>query len=208
MKNTCLTVFIGLIFTCCFTAYAQDHVLLLTGKEIKAKVLSETEFEIKVEFMKKQELRQQLIEKYRVYSYTRQGKETIIYVQDSSMGNDLTEEEMRHFIYGERDAYNTYKPTVSVIGGVIIGGAAGAYMGYDGGIILVATPFVYSMAQLIPKVKINQKKIPDKSMLIKEDYLYGYERVARSRKVQRSLLSSVLSFGAGFAISAVIVNNQ
>lgn len=202
-----ILLFLSNLFPLC-KLYAQDKILLLTGKEISGKVLTETEYELKYEYLRKKELREQLIEKYRVFSYTRNGEEVVVYKQDSGMGNYLTEEDMKYFIYGERDADLGYKPTASVIGGVIVGGAAGAYMGYDGGIILIATPFVYTAFQLLPKIKVNTNKISNKGYLIKENYLYGYERVARSRKVQRSLLSSVIGFGLGFAVSSVIVNNQ
>ncbi len=208
MKNTLHTLLLISILFIFSSLKAQDKILLLTGKEIKGKVLSETEYELKYEYQKKNELREQLIEKYRVFLYTKNGSEIVVYKQDSSMGNYLYEEEMRHFIYGERDADMGYKPTVSTIGGVIVGSAAGAYMGYDGGIVLVATPFIYTAIQLLPKIRVNTKNVSNKAYLIKEDYLYGYERVARSRKVQRSLLSSIIGFGVGFAVSSIVVNNQ
>ncbi len=197
--NILLTIlFIGLIST---DAICQDKILFLNGKEMGGKLLDKTKYEFTFKNEKNKEF---IIDKYRVFSYTQDNKEQTVYEFDTLSGNFLKVEDMKMFVYGERDAYKSFKPTFTNGLGLAIGGAAGYMMHKDKGFLYVTIPLGFTITSLLFPTKVNQKRLTDTQYLKEDEYLRGYERIARSKRTQGALKSSFIGLGVGFLISLVV----
>lgn len=186
---------------------AQHKVTLLTGKEIEGKIVEIKPSELLIEVNKgKAKTIQIPIERYRIFSVNRSGLDSVLYKPDSAYGNYLSAEQMQFFIWGEQDAMKGYRPWMSSSFGFILGASAGYVMVKEQNFLPIVIPVLYVPLQLIPKVRVNKKYVRDLSYLYQEDYLYGYERVARSRKVQRSLWYSLFGLAAGFSVMELVIS--
>ena len=197
-----------LLIITCFLAInvnGQDEILFLNGKTLKGTLIEKTNYEFT--FKDKKE-RQFMIDKYRVFSYTQNNKESVVYEFDTLSGNFLKVEDMKMFVYGERDAYKTFKPRVSNVLGLAIGAAGGYLMHKDESFIYVATPLIYTPITLLFPTKVKQKKLTEVKYLKEDEYLRGYERVARSKRTQGALKSSLIGMGVGFLISVIVNSNK
>ena len=115
---------------------------------------------------------------------------------------------MRLFVYGERDAHQTYHSKFSNVLGFAVGGAAGYFMHKDQAFIYVAAPLVYTSVTLFFPTNVKQKRLTDLQYLKEDEYLRGHERIARSKRTQNALKSSVIGMGAGFLISFLVNGNS
>jgi hypothetical protein len=195
-------IFIVLLILQCMAIFAQHQVTLLNGKIIEGRIDSITPSEIKM-YTSTKSSKPLYIERYRAFSVNLNGQDSVIYIQDSLYGNTLSAEQMQFFVWGEQDAMKGYKPYVSSSIGFALGAAAGYFMVHEQAFLPIVVPVLYVPLQLIPKVKVNKKYVRDLSYLYQEDYLFGYERVARNRKVQRSFWYSMAGLVAGFVITSV-----
>jgi hypothetical protein len=181
-------------------AKAQDKILFLNGKSLEGSLLEKTNYEFT--FKDKKE-KQFLIDKYRVFSYTQNNNESIVYEFDTLSGNFLKVEDMKMFVYGERDAYANFKPRVSNVLGLAIGAIGGYLMQTDESFIYIATPLIYTPITLLFPTKVKQSKITEVKYLKEDEYLRGYERVARSKRTQGALKTSLIGMGVGFLIGVI-----
>ncbi len=199
---------------------AQDKITLLNGKVLEGTILDTTSNMIKYEWKKKNnKVREDFIDKYRIYSITDANDiETIFYQQDSLIGNFFTEEEMKYFVLGSQDAINGYKAPLVTVGGIVLGIGTVMYDTYDkpdGGsfgdglyngdasVLNLAVPFVYTVGAGVPKIKIDLNKVSDPSYLSHETYILGYERTARSKKVMNALKGSIIGILSGFVVYTI-----
>lgn len=166
-------------------------------------LLEKTKYEFT--FKNKKE-KQFLIDKYRVFSYTQNNQEHVVYEFDTLSGNFLKVKDMKMFVYGEKDAYQTYQPNLSNALGFLLGATAGYYMHQDNAFIYIAFPLIYSPLTLISPTKVNQKRVTEIKYLKEDEYLRGYERVARSKRTQGALKSSIIGIVSGYIISAIVNN--
>lgn len=192
-----IVIFIGLISD---KATCQDKILFLNGKEMSGKLLDKTKYEFTFKNDKEKEF---VIDKYRVFSYKQNDTETTVYEYDTLSGNFLKVKDMQMFVYGERDAYKSFKPHFSNAIGFAVGGAAGYMMHYDNSIAYIIVPFGYTITSLLFPTKVNQKRLTDTQYIKEDEYLRGYERIARSRRTQGALKSSFIGLGVGFLISFI-----
>lgn len=175
---------------------AQDTIVLLTGHIIPCKVYQENENVITCEFVKKGREEKLIIDTYRVFSIKfANGQEKVFYEQDTTKGNWFTVDEMRYFIYGEQDAMKGYKSPMTTVLGLIAGGGAGFFALES--LILFGAPLVYTAGNLIPYIIIDRKTVRNEKLLEQETYVQGYERVARSKKIQNALKSSAAGLAIG-----------
>lgn len=198
---TCLFLFMF----CASLTYAQDELLFLNGKELKGEILNVTNYEITFKDLKNKEI---VIDNFRVFSYHKDKKETLTYKYDTLEGNFLKEQDMRMFVYGERDAYKSYHSRFSNGLGFAFGGVAGYFMHKDQAFIYAAAPLVYTTITLPFPTSVKQKRISDLQYLKDDEYLRGHERVARSKRTQNALLSSVVGMGTGFLVSFLVNGNS
>ena len=63
---------------------AQDEILFLNGKTIKGTLIEKTNYEFT---FKTEKDKQYVLDKYRIFSYTQNNKETIVYEYDTLSGN-------------------------------------------------------------------------------------------------------------------------
>lgn len=182
---------------------AQDTIVLLTGHTLPCKIYQENENVITCEFIKKGREERLILDAYRVFSIKfGNGEEKVYYKQDTVNGNWFTVEEMRYFIYGEQDAMKGYKSRMTTVLGVIAGAGAGFFAMKS--LILLGAPLVYTAGNILPYIIIDRKTVRDEKLLEQETYVQGYERVARSKKIQNALKSSaaglIIGIGAYFIL--------
>ena len=60
-------------------------------------------------------------------------KESVLYKKDSSIGNFLSENRMRMYIYGQRDAHENFGVRKHLLGGFVLGLAATTFDTYEFG---------------------------------------------------------------------------
>lgn len=184
---------------------AQDELLFLNGKELKGELLNVTNYEITFKDLKGKEM---VIDNYRIFSYHKDNKEVLTYKYDTLEGNFLKEQDMRMFVYGERDAFKSYHSRFSSVLGFATGGVAGYFMHKDQAFIYSAAPLIYTSITLAFPTSVKQNRLSDLQYLKEDEYLRGHERVARSKRTQNALKSSFLGMGVGFLASFLINGNS
>ena len=127
------------------------------------------------------------------------GVESILYRKNDIIGDEFSQLEMRHFIYGERDALKGYNAKATFFGGMALGGVS-AYVLKGGLIFPFLVPLGYTLTMQIPYIKIKPKTISDVRYTLVDTYILGYEKSARTRKTINALLGSLI----GTAIGATI----
>lgn len=202
MNKTYLSILAIFMFCLSFCLKAQqDKLLFLNGKEIEGTILEQNKYEFSFKDIKGKEF---TVDSYRLFSYSKNNQESIVYKYDTLEGNFLKEHDMKMFVYGERGAYQSYRSTFSNILGLAAGGVAGYFMHKEQAFIYVATPLVYTTLTLPFPTRVKQKKLTDQSHLKEDEFLRGYERVARSKRTQNALKSSIVGTGLGFLVSLLV----
>jgi len=128
-----------------------------------------------------------------------------VYRFDSLTEKCLTTNEMKFYVYGERDAHITYKSDFSSILGLAIGAASGYYMHKDKSFVYIATPFVYTALTLPFGTHIKQQdKIKNKDFLKEDQYLRGYDRISKAKRTTNALKNTTIGMGIGLIISFIV----
>lgn len=185
-------------------AHSQDTLLTMSGYKIPCNVTDTEGFEVKYEFSKKSgKTKNRSMHKSEIFAIIDDGVENVLYAPDPILGDDLSVQEMRIFIAGERDAraYFDTKPTFFV--GVVLAGAA-AVIANGAFLATFAIPVIYPVAQLIPVIKIKEKYISNPNHRYNEVYAAGFESVARSKKVLAGLKGAALGAFIGAVVIAII----
>jgi len=198
--RTILTICFFVLFVPLLVAQSSDTLLFLNGKQLEGKVLEFNKYQLTFKTLKNKEID---IENYRLFSMKWNGIDSTIYKYDSLEGNFLSQKDMKLFVYGERDAHLTYSSKFSNIVGFAVGGGAGYFMHKDQSFIFIATPLVYMLGTLIFPTKVKQKKINDLQYIKEDEYLRGHERVARAKRTQSALVSTLVGLGVGFTASLI-----
>lgn len=180
---------------------AQDKLLFLNGKEIEGTILSQNKYELTFKDNKSKEF---AVDTYRLFSYSQNNTETVLYKYDTLEGNFLKVQDMKMFVYGERGAYQSYSSPITNITGLLIGGAAGFMMQKDQAFLYVATPLMFTTITLPFPTRVKQKKLTTLEYIKDDEYLRGYERVARSKRTQNALKSSIVGTAAGFLVGLIV----
>ncbi len=186
--------------TIALSAHAQDTLLLMNGRDLPCKIVEDsgTVFLTLIRKPSGKVIFRE-IHKNDVFSVKRiDGTEDIMYLQDEMMGNIYAADEMRYYLAGENDARQNFRawPTFAV-GFALCAGAS--LWGGDGYITTVAPPIVYTLVQLIPKVKIREKTMSHPEYKYNDIYADGYEPPARTRKLSRALEGGFLGSAVGVA---------
>jgi hypothetical protein len=181
-------------------AFSQDKLLFLNGKELEGKILEFNKYQLTFQTLKNKEI---AIENYRLFSFSKNNEDTILYRYDTLEGNFLSEKDMKMFVYGERDAHQTYSSKFSNKLGFAFGATAGYFMHKDQNFLYISTPLVYTLGTLIFPTRVKQRKIKDLQYIKEDEYLRGHERVARAKRTQNALLSTLIGLGVGFTASLI-----
>lgn len=201
MNKTYLLILISTLILLCNNIKGQDKLLFLNGKEIEGSILSQNKYELTFKDLKNKEI---AIDTYRLFSISKNNVETIIYEYDTLEGNFLKVNEMKMFVYGEKGAYDSYSSPFVNITGLLVGGAAGFLMQKDQAFIYIATPLVYTTLTLPFSTRVKQKNLSDLTYIKDDEFLRGYERVARSKRTQNALKSSIAGTLAGFLVGVIV----
>lgn len=195
------TLFILLLGFAPFFSAAQDKILLMNGLEVDCKITADTGYVVAFDVTKKSgKIKHKVANRGEIFSYTFAGKdEVIVYELDTIFGNnDYNVAQMRAYLAGEHDARVNFKARHIMLIGFVACGTI-AYIGQDGYFTAVGPPVVYTLTQLIGKVKIRESTMSDVNYKYNDLYADGYEPPARTKKIIRAFLS-------GFAGSAVGVS--
>jgi len=204
-------VFISTIFlNLCFVSYAQENeILLINGKRIQATVIQNDGEFLKYEFNKKDNLFVKEIDLLRVYSFTKNKNETVVYKKDTALGNVFSQDEMRMFIYGESDAEETIKSWPYAVSGFVVGYGVSILDTYSGkdlpetsdnekgffksapSMVHFAVPFVFPIVCGKIKPKVKSKHVSDDLFLVNEQFLIGFQKNARFKRIMGGLVGSL-----------------
>jgi hypothetical protein len=182
-------------------ALAQDKILLMNGKEMECRIVADSGYVIVYDITKRNgKVKQVMSNKGEVFSYTQlDHEEVIVYTQDTTFGDIYNASEMRAFLAGQADARNNFKAKhIAIIG--FASCATIAFLGKDGYFTAVGPPLVYTVVQLIGKVKIREKTMSNKNYKYNDIYADGYEPPARTRKIITAFSSGMLGSAVGLAV--------
>lgn len=151
-------------------------------------------------------LREGAIDREAVFSYlSSTGVERVYYFYDEPLGNEISVEEIRAFVIGERDARFGVTGNAWFYGGM----AVGLFTGYAarGSVLALAVPPLVALTARIPVVKIKEEHIQDSKYKYNEDYAAGYETYSRSKYTRKALLGSAIGTAIGLLTYTVVDNN-
>jgi hypothetical protein len=201
---------LALVFLFCVETLgtsAQDSVLLMNGREMECTVLADTGTVLLLQMTKPNgKVIQREIHKNDVFSVSMGGSgEEVYYQQDEILGNIYSADEMRFYLAGENDARQNFKawPTFAV-GFALCAGVS--VWGGDGYITAVGPPILYTLIQLVPKIKIREKTMSHPEYKYNDIYADGYEPPARTRKLSRAMEGAFLGSAAGVACWLLFLN--
>jgi len=63
---------------------------------------------------------------------------------------------------------------------------------------------IYTVSTLIFPTRVHERKLKDTRYIHNDEYLRGYERIARGRRTQAALKSSIVGMGIGFLVSLIV----
>jgi len=185
-------------------SFAQDTLLLMNGRTLGCNILADSGTVFQFELTKKNgKIKVYEIHKNDVFSVTKEGNsEVVLYAPNPMIGDIYEVEEMRFYMAGENDARNNFTAWPTFIVGFALCGTI-SYIGREGLILSLVPPLIYTVVQLIPKIKIREETISDISYQHNDFYADGYEPPARSRKVIRALQGAYA--GAAMGLAAYIL---
>ena len=139
-----LRIFISLLFLAGHALYAQDTLVLISGKIIVVSSVSIDENSIAYRKIKPgSKLKKITIDRVFAVNYS-DGNEKVVFQTDSLDPLDFTVDQMRNFIKGEQDARRIYHKHYAKVGGLIVGGASSYYAFYG----IIGPPIYASIVQL------------------------------------------------------------
>lgn len=194
-----------ILLSLCLPALAQDRINLMNGKVIEGRVLGQSSLEIRYQERRGHRLLERAEPTEDVFSVSDSlGREKIWYFMDTVFGNDLSIQQMRWYMNGERDARKGYRPWGPMIGGFLLG--AGTVMALDLEVNSLIIPPAYAGIMAWPRVHVTRGSISDPGMEGDPHYAMGYAAVGRPKRVIRSLIASALGVGVGLFVRQVIIN--
>ena len=134
------------------------------------------------------------------------GIEKVYYAYDEPLGNVFQENEMRAYVYGERDARAALSGKVWFYSGLAIGAVSGYALKTS--VVSFAVPPVFALAANIPIIHIKERYIADKSYQYNENYARGFERYARGKNTIEALKGSAIGTVLGIIAYSIIDNNR
>lgn len=128
------------------------------------------------------------------------GDKRFYYMQDTTIGNWFTRDEMWMYMKGEVDARKGFKARGAMLGG----GIAGLIGGMTGTLWGPVAPYGFMAFSGITKVRIRHGTVSDPRFLESDAYILGYERVARQKRKIKSLIGGTIGLGLGYGLYALL----
>ena len=187
-----------------FAQEQMDTVYLMSGRTVEGVVKDTSNEKLKILIAKKGGgYKADFIDQELIFSVKyKSGSERVFYVQDTLFGNYYTPNEVRYFLQGERDARRSYHCRLWIVGGFVAGFAGG----YTGNALGLVAPFGYSAASVAFRVKIRPGSVSNPDYLRYDTYLMGYEKVARQKRIMRTLVAGAIGFTAGIVTQSIVTN--
>jgi hypothetical protein len=181
---------------------AQDTVFLMNGHVIGQKILDTTLGAVTIAHPEKPNkvVHYEWDQLYMVKFAS--GRKRYYYVQDSTIGNWFTRDEMWMYMKGENDGRNGFRARGSFIGATI----AGFLGGMSGTIWGPVAPYGYMALSGIPKVRIRANTVSNPAYVQSDAYILGYERVARQKRKISSVIGGTIGLVAGYGFYALFHN--
>ena len=151
---------------------AQVKILFLNGKYKEVK-----QYEVKGDWIYYKKVndpkdKMRKLDKFDVFSAINlDSTEEVIYDPDTTMEGDPGVAQVRNYIKGEQYGMTVYHKPLNNIGGFLVGGASGAYLGYYGPIGIFAYSIV--MSRFNPKVPFSDKIEP--TVFNSDEFKLGYQ---------------------------------
>ena len=188
-----------------FPAASQDKITLLNGTVLEVKIKSQTDGIISYYYKKGKKQKEATLEEYRIFSLEKAGKkESILYRKDTTIGNFFTVDEMRMFIYGEQDARNNYGGGFHFVMGTTIGLVAVLFDTYDNdffksdpSIFPIVVPLVLPIISSKMGGGVKKRHVSNQAYMMNREYVDGFKRVARYKRMKKSLFGTVLGVATG-----------
>lgn len=202
-KNKIFLIGIILGFISNHSIAQKNTLLLVNGKIVDGKVIHNDGEFIKYEFQQKKNLFIKEMDVLRVYSFTIDDKETVVYKQDTTFGNVFSKDEMRMYIYGESDSENSIKSWPYFVSGAAFAYGMSVYDTFstrendrgffkeDPSMLHFAIPFIVPIVCGKIKPKIKAKHVSDDLFLVNEQYIMGYQKDARYKRIMGGLFGSL-----------------
>lgn len=185
-----------------FTALnAQDSskFLLLGGHEFTGVITETTKEYLRVNAPnKKGQFNETEIAITRIFSVTTNGTEKVYYQVDKNDSTQYTVEEMRMFIYGQQDAKQNHKTTIPMIVGGGVSAGLAFYAGSQKSAVVLAAPLVGSIVgSLSYPNRPKAENARNEEVLKSPAYIEGYRKGARTKKVIRTIGTSIVGMIVG-----------
>lgn len=181
--------------------FAQDEILYISGDYANVKVLDTTDYK-RITVQKNGSKKIKTLYKEDIYSIKYDGgKEVIIYQQDTLENEYFTQAEMRIYIQGEQDAAAGYKTPYATAGAAVVGVGGGLALS----ILAPIAPALYTIVVGSRWIKIRKKYVTNPDLLKEEVYRMGYEKEARSKLIQNSIIGGGIGMVLGYVAANVIV---
>ena len=205
----------------------QDSIILLNGRVYRGTIISTSDNILTYkEIGRKGNEFTGVMEYYRLFSFTQNGMEKVIYEQDELKDNFLTVEEARNATLGSYDARQTFKPRFVFWSSFALGYGASLYDTYllqktidhpdylgdqkskgffksDATFMPVLVPLVLSIGWSFPSFKIKEKQMIQMHLLNDESYYRGFHRIAKQKRILGALRGSLIGIGAGLVTYAI-----
>ena len=203
MNKTIRLILLLLIFLATFS-FGQNKIQLLNGKTKDI-----TTYEVKGDWVfykraddKKDKTRR--LDKFNVFSVIKaDGLEEIIYDPDTSFDGDPNVDQVRRYIRGEQYSIAMYKTPWNKIESAAAGFGSGFFSFYG-----PAGVFINSMVLS----RFNPRKIPPTTLVEpeifnSEEFISGFNKHARNKKIKDSLTFGGIGLAVGFTFFSIIFSD-
>lgn len=195
MMNRNVLLLIAVVSAFTFRSYSQDTINLINGKQVFAKSIYEEPNSslLKYDYSLRGKEKQSAIDILSIYSINYANHtEKIFYRQDSAMGFNMSVEQMKLDILGERSAYKYYKVPWITVGGFVVGATATYFLQFWG----VISPAVYATAFGVFTPKLHTDPSLSYSITSNYYFLEGYKYTATRKKVKNAILGGIAGVAA------------
>jgi len=211
----------------------QDSIVLLNGKVYRGTFNSvENDLLFYTGKEKKKDGLLVEISTERIFSYSVNGTETVLYVHDELKGDYLTVDEVRFTTLGSYDARKTFKPRfvfwssmalglgVSIVdtyysqvsydkflkenAGLPPSNSKVGFFGTGPSLMPVFVPLILSATWGLPTFKIKSHQILQKDLYGNEFYYRGYHRIAKQKRIFAAVKGSVIGIGLGIISYSIL----
>lgn len=191
-----LLIFIGV------QAFGQDTLLSLDGKMKVVQIEQKNDSMLLFKLQGKNKLKvEKLVNLYSI-KYAN-GKEEIVYRQDTTLDFFLSQQEMKSYIYGFRDAKKNFKPTASNISSAVIGAVGPVLLPPFPWGVLASGLGVGVNSAIHPR--INWETYTPAAYKNDEAYKTGFTDGAQKKKLFRGLTIAGISFAVSSVATTIIL---